>query len=101
MTDLDPEETLAKDIQEGKVLATKVGGEKCIKPFVASVEKIVKFPLNQPVVNPFFAANVSKKKVVKMTQEGSKTEAQEGQILEEEINLGHKTTNSLKQLTEN
>lgn len=98
---LDPEKTLAKDTQEDKVLATKAGEEKCTKLSVVSAEKTAKFPLPQLAASPFIAANVSKKKVVEMIQEDSKTEAQEDQILGEETNLNHRTTNSLEQLTAN
>jgi hypothetical protein len=87
---------LAEGISEGEVLATMVGEEKCIKPFAAIVEGIVKFLLSQLAVNPFIATNVLKKTVVESIQEGFKTEAQEGPILKEETSQDHKITNSLR-----
>ena len=100
-TNRGPEKTLAKGTQEGKVLATRAGGEKCIKPFAASVEKIVKFPWSQLAIDPFFAASVLKRTAAESTQEGFKTEDHEDPILKGETSLDHKTTNNLRQLTEN
>ena len=100
-TNLEPEKTLAKGIQGGKVLATKAEGERCIKPYAVSVEKIVKSPLNQPAIDPSFAASVLKKTAAESTREGFKTEAHEDPILKGETSLDHKTTNNLRQLTEN
>jgi len=95
-TDQNQEETLTEGISEGEVLAAVVGEEKCIKPFAAIVERIVKFLLNQPVVNPFIATGVLKKAVLEPIQERFKTEAKESHTLKEETRQDHKIANSLR-----
>ena len=95
-TDRGQEETLTEGISEGEVLAVVAGKEKCIKPFAAIVEEIVKFLLSQLAVNPFIAANVLEIKAVEANQEDFKTEAQECPILKEEVGQDHKISNSLR-----
>lgn len=82
----DPEAALIEEILESEVLADAVGKEKCIKPFVVNVVRIVRFLLCQQMEGQFIAANVLKKKMEgHRPQETSRTEAQEGPILKEEM----------------
>jgi hypothetical protein len=108
MIDQDQEEILAEEISENEVLATVVR-EKCIRPFVPNVERVVKFLFNQPTEDLFIAVNVLRRKMedhklqedlkIEVRTE-DKTEVQEDLALIEEmredlkeVNKDHKTMN--------